>query len=225
LTLVLAIPAKEGIVFASDGQVTIGNVRTHGEKLYQLNKNCAWAGSGEVALIQRVREHITQLPPSPLEEIRDTLAVEIRKSVVELLELDFRTNFFREAPGTLLDLHPADFVFVEHISQPRILHVTHSGTPEWWIDDRPFATGNGDGFAYALLQKYQGRPMELDQASVLAVKVIQEVIEVGAYGLGPPIALWKVTQNGIKAHSDSEIAALEDVAKSVREVEIDAVLK
>lgn len=225
MTLVLAIPAKEGIVFASDGQVTIGNVRTHGEKLYELNKGCAWAGSGEVALIQRVEERIKQLPPNPLEEIRDILALEIQRAVKELLELDFRTSFFREAPNTLLELHPADFVFVEHKTRPRILHITHSGTPEWWIDNRPFATGNGDYFAYALLQKYQGKPLNLSQASVLSVKVIQEVIEVGAYGLGPPIALWKITENGIEIPSEGEIAAMEDAAKSVRELEIDALLK
>lgn len=224
MTLVLAIPSEAGIVFASDGQLTSGEVRASGQKLYRLNDHCAWSASGELALIQRVLELVGTLPvDQPLDQLRDRLAETIKQSVMSLLQLDFRTQFFQGNPQALLSLHPGDFVFVEYRQKPRILHITSYGTPEWI--DRPFATGNGANFAYALLQKYHERELDIEQASLLALKVIEEAIEVGAYGLGPPIALWHVTEKAVWPLEDAKIAALQDAARQLRESEISLLLE
>jgi len=224
MTLVLAIPSEAGIVFASDGQLTSGEVRASGQKLYRLNDRCAWSASGELALIQRVLEIVGTLPvDQPLDQLRDRLAETIKQSVMSLLQLDFRTQFFQGNPQALLSLHPGDFVFVECRQKPRILHITSYGTPEWI--DRPFATGNGANFAYALLQKYHERELDIEQASLLAFKVIEEAIEVGAYGLGPPIALWHVTANGVWPLEEVKIAALQDAARQLRDSEIGLLLE
>lgn len=219
MTLVLAVPSTEGIVFASDSQLTSGEVRTCGKKLYELNSHCAWAASGELALIQRVHERIGGASfEQPLDQLRDALADIVRQCVNGLLQLDFRTQFFQGNPQALLALHPGDFVFVECRQRNRILHITSYGTPEWI--ERPFATGNGANFAYALLQKYHGRTMSVEEASLLAFKVIEEAIEVGAYGLGPPIEIWHVSSNSLSHLDDARLAALQDTAKQLREEEI-----
>ena len=80
--------------------------------------------------------------------------------------------------------------------------------------------GNGDLFAYALLQKYQGRRLTLEKAAILAYKVIEEAIEVGAYGLGPPIDVWQVTEKGLKNLAADELADLAAAAHELREREI-----
>jgi 20S proteasome alpha/beta subunit len=220
MTLILGMPTDEGIVLASDGQLTSGEVRASGQKLFRLNQYCAWGASGELALIQRVQEFIATMPPTqPLEQLRDQLANGIKQAVTILLQLDFRTQFFQGNPQALLDLHPGDFVFVESRTNPKILHITSFGTPEWV--DRPFASGNGAKFAYALLQKYQLSTVNIEQASLLAYKVIEEAIAVGAYGLGPPINIWHVTQNGIVPVEGPRLAALEDAAKSLRQSELE----
>lgn len=219
MTLILAIPACDGIVMASDGQITAGMVRSAGQKIQQLNDRCLWAASGELALIQRVGECIGSLPLEPLEDLRDSIGRTVMECVGELLHLDFRTQFFRENPDTLLNLHPGDFVFAEWSSGPRILHITANGTPEW-IVDRPFATGSGELFAYALLQKYHGKPLDIEKASILAYKVIEEAIQVGAYGLGPPIDLWHVTEDGVEQLNETKLAGIEDAVKALRETEI-----
>lgn len=217
MTLILAIPSKEGIVFASDGQVTTGDVRASGHKIFRLNQHCAWGGAGEVALIQRVREAIGTAD-HPLEQLRDSLATTIKQCVTALLNLDFRTPFFQGNPIALLSLHQGDFVFVESRNQPKVLHITSYGTPEWI--DRPFAIGSGAVFAYALLRKYHGVPLSIEQAALLAFKVIEEAIEVGAYGLGPPIEVWQVLPSGVKVLDESRIAALSDAAGQLRDSEI-----
>jgi proteasome beta subunit len=80
--------------------------------------------------------------------------------------------------------------------------------------------GNGDLFAYALLQKYQGRSLTPEKAAILAYKVIEETIEVGAYGLGPPIDVWQITQAGVKRLAGEELVNLATAAHDLREREI-----
>ena len=95
-----------------------------------------------------------------------------------------------------------------------------NGTAEW-IEGRFAATGNGDMFAYALLYKYAGTTLGREQAQLLAYKVIEEAIHVGAYGLGPPIDIWEVGQNGTSQATEAEISALEDAARQLRALEVE----
>ena len=220
MTLILAIPAADGLVMASDGQITIGEVRTPGKKIHRLNERSAWSAAGELALVQRVEERISTLPTdTSLASMRDQIASMVKQCVTELVQLDFRTQFLPPDPDRLLQLHFADFIFAEFPHKPEILHISSLGSPEW-IPDRPFVAGNGDLFAYALLRKYLGQPLNLERAAILAYKVIEETIEVGAYGLGPPIDLWKVSGAGVKNLAAAETADLADAARKLRELEI-----
>lgn len=160
MTLIIGIPAEDGVIFASDSQYTSGPVRATGPKIFELNERALWGGSGEVALIQRVAEKLEGFPQKtePLTVIRDALAGFVKEAVHSLLQLDFRTQFVSQNPDALLGLHPGDFLFVEHHDKPRLLHILAYGTPEW-IDVQFAATGNGDLFAHALLQKYAGHTL------------------------------------------------------------------
>ncbi len=62
MTLILSMAAADGLVLASDSQITSGEVRTPGSKIHRLNDRCLWARAGELALIQRVGEHLDSLP-------------------------------------------------------------------------------------------------------------------------------------------------------------------
>ena len=222
MTLVVAIPAQEGVVMGSDTQITTGAVRSTTQKVFRLNTQAIWAGAGEVALVQRVAESIKAFPGADqqLESIRDNLARIVKGAVQSLLELDFRTQFVATSPDHLLGLHPGDFLFAEHAGAPKVLHILANGTPEWIDAGRFAATGSGDLFAHALLQKYAGQNLTCEQAKILAYKVIEEAIEVGAYGLGPPIDIWEVSESGASQASDEEIAALADTAGLIREYEV-----
>jgi proteasome beta subunit len=220
MTLILVLPTRDGIVMASDGQVTAGMVRTTDQKIWPLNDRCLWAASGELALIQRVEERLEILPSNDsLQQLRDKICEIVKQCVTELLRLDFRTDFLSSDPDLLLKLHPGDFVFAECLQSPAVLHVLVNGTPEW-ITNRPFASGSGEMFAYALLQKYQGLDLNMEEGALLAYKVLEEAIAVGAYGLGPPIDVWKISNNGVKQLNGSEKAALEDASRTLRQYEI-----
>lgn len=225
MTLILTIPAKEGIIIASDGQVTLGEVRWQEKKIIKLNNNCLWSASGELALIQRVEESIKQFPncDQPLNNIRDMLSNSIKQAVTILLQQDFRTHFLQPPnPELLLKLHPGDFVFVEFRDTPKILHILSNGTAEWI--NKPFASGSGALFSYALLQKYQSYVYDIQKACLLAFKVIEESIEVGSWGLGFPIDIWYIKKEGIKNLNNDEVAALADASRILREAEIHSFL-
>lgn len=212
MTIILSFPVKDGLLIASDGQITSGIVRTTGKKIKKLNNHCLWSASGELALIQRVDEGLATLSTAnqPLAILRDNLSAKIRECVLAFL------NLVGGRPIT------GDFVFVEYSDKSRILHVTLDGTPEW-IVDRPFVSGIGDVFAYALLRKYQGlfpNKIDLQKGSLLAFKVIAEVIDVVSVGVGPPIDIWQLTAKEIKNLSEVEITALEDVSRGLRGAEL-----
>ena len=221
MTLILALAAADGLVMASDGQITTGEVRTPGHKIHQLNDRCLWAGAGELALVQRAGEHFRTLPQDAhLANLRDDLGAIVKQCVTELTQLDFRLQFLPPDPERLAQLHYADFIFAELAGGgAQLLHISSLGSPEWFLE-QPLVVGNGDLFAYALLQKYQGRRLTLEQAAILAYKVIEETIEVGAYGLGPPIDVWQVTEKGLKNLAADELAALAAAAHELREKEI-----
>jgi len=64
----------------------------------------------------------------------------------------------------------------------------------------------------------------MEKGVLLAYKVLEEAIAVGAYGLGPPIDIWKISNSGIKQLNDSEKAALEDASRTLRQYEIELLM-
>lgn len=216
MTIILTIPTRDGLVMASDGQITSGAIRVTGKKIKELNKNCLWAGAGREALIQRVEEEISKLSDKTayLQNLRDNLSRIIRKCVIDLHQLD------QQPPE-------GDFVFCEYRDSSHILHITISGTPEW-IRTGAFACGIGRMFAHALLQKYWPLipdKIDVQKGTLLVFKVIEEAIEVGAYGLGSPIDVWQITKEGEKNLESEEVSGLEDLSRGLREAEIEMFLK
>lgn len=218
MTIILAIPTKDGVIIASDGQITSGLIRTTGKKIKKLNKRCLWGASGEMALIQRVEETISYIPnkeEQSLQNLRDILSKTIRECVDSFLKL------VGDRPVT------GDFLFVEYVLQPHILHIALDGTPEW-IVDRPFVSGIRPEVATALFHKYLNIiPDRIDtqKGTFLAFKIIEEVIEVISYGVGPPIDIWQITKEGVKNLDEREISALEDLSRGLREAEIEIFLR
>jgi proteasome beta subunit len=220
MTLILGLAAVDGIVLASDGQVTTGDVRSPGKKIFPLSDKILWASAGELSLIQRLQERLPILPlDSPLTNLRDQIGELIKNCILELLHMDFRSNFLDLEQDRLIQLHPADFIFAEFTKMPELLHMSIVGSPEW-MGERPFVAGNGDLFAYALLRKYQKQHLKLEQTTLLAYKVLEETIEVGAYGIGGTIDLWQISAAGMKNLNAAELKTLAGKAQRLRKLEI-----
>ena len=211
MTIILAIAARNGVIIASDGQITLGPTRTTGKKIKKLNEKCLWGASGELALIQRIEEGFDALTNKnqPLLKLRDTLSQSIRQKATEFSQL------VGNRPPS------ADFVFVEYHKEPMTLHIALDGTAE--KVEKCFASGAGSMFAYALLRKYEDlmpNKIDVEKAAFLAYKTIAETIEVGSYGLGPPIDVWKATTDKVHNFTREQITGLEETYLSFRKEEI-----
>lgn len=215
MTIILAIPTKDGVILASDGQITAGDIRARGKKIKPLNKHCIWGAAGREALIQRVEEKINNFSEKeqPLGQLKDNLGLMIRDCNLELFGIDRQPS-------------QEEFVFVECMDKPCILHLTTSGTPEW-IRTGSFGIGIGRPFVFALLQKYSDlipKKLDVKKAALLAYKVIEEAIEVGAYGLGEPIDVWQISKSGTKNYNVAEREKLKRACERLRASEITVLL-
>lgn len=212
MTLILVIPSNEGAVMASDGQVTLGPVKTRAKKIKKLNDNCVWGAAGDLPLIQMVESRIAELPDKSL-SLHD-----LRKDLSAIVPQCVQTLPSSPEP------YSAAFIFAEHISITQILIVYANGISVM-LEGVPFAIGSGELFAFALLQKYQDLiPTGIDNrlAAVLAYRIIAETIEVVSGGVGPPIDVWQLPP--AKNLTKEELTGLEETYLGLRKAEIEMYL-
>lgn len=216
MTLIVHIPAKNGLVMASDGQATTEEgLKIKWNKIHKLNESCIWgASSDDLSLIDRVEEGIVAMPDKekPLQDLCLTLHEIVPKCVEELLP-----------PQQKFEPYEALFTFLEYRDNPRVLYVRENGTTRWRANV-PFAIGSGSPFAFALLQKYQDliiEKIDINLAAVLAYKIIAETIEV-TEGVGYPIDVWQLPP--AKNLTKEELTGLEETYLGLRKAEIEMFL-
>lgn len=214
MTLILAIPFRNGAILASDGQVTMRLIKTRAKKIKKFSENCIWGASGDLSFIQIVENELNSVSEKEkgLYELRGDLCNRIIASIQKL----------PPSPQP----YEGSFVFVEYKENiTNILNIRENGLSVM-LENVPFATGIGDQFAYTLIQKYQDLiPEKIDdkQAAVLAYKIISETIETTAIGVGPPIDIWQLPP--VKNFTKNELAEVEDVYLSLKKAEIEMFLR
>lgn len=235
MTLIVALSCKDGIVMASDGQLTLqssgGPIKRPAKKIKQIGNSILWAGSGDLGFIQKIEKRLASLS----EEAKKKSLEELRSIVVETIYairkgyLDLCRSLFGEAKAEKRAPY-ADLIFAEYRKRsPLVLHITTNATEEELQDFGYATSGIGDTFAHTLLL---GRDMEefsCEEGKVLAYKVIREAIDVGAYGLGEPIDIWTISE--VKEDDEDvpevnriereEIQAISDVYLTIKQAELE----
>jgi len=215
MTLILVIPFKEGAVIASDGQVTLGLIKTRAKKIKKLNENCIWGAAGDLPFIQLVEAGISALSNNKEEDL-PKLRVKLCNLVVECV---------KKLPPSPQP-YSGSFVFVEYKEDTtHILNVRENGLSVM-LENVPFATGIGEQFAYTLLQKYQDLiPLRINNklARILSYKIISETIETISIGVGPPIDIWELPH--VKNITKEELTALEETYLALKTEEIEMFLE
>jgi len=229
MTLILALACKNGIVMASDGQITAmsssGPVRFPSVKIREIGAFTLWSGSGELGFIQKIEEAIEGFPielkNAGLEQIRPQIIRAIHSIRAESLGRH-RALYGKEEGASF-----ADVLFGDYKGQiPRILHIDRDCNDEWLHEFGYAATGIGDAFAYTILQNYEPRYISVDAGKVLAFRVIGDAIKIGAFGLGEPIDIWSITADDkevVKSGcvNTTEMAAIRDTCAAWRQAEVE----
>lgn len=206
MTLVLALRCEEGIVLASDGQVTADTAgqptRQPSRKLFDIGGRVAWGAAGSPGLQQTLEDELAELNGNlnDSEKLRRRLA----RTVVPIQQEGLR-NYVPQ-PGT----DPPDltclFCWCDE-QGARILEVPRTGG-DHQFHDRFAAIGTGEIFARSAMVSFSGpdtERLDLERAKMVAYRAVADAIRVAAVYLGPPIQMYTVVGDGATPIPRAEI--------------------
>jgi len=222
VTLVLGVPASDGVIVASDSQATSGAVRHTVQKIQRLTSRIVWAGAGEESLIQGVSQELAKRAKhdGDLKGMTDALRKAIEQSSTSLLHYDYRVPYASKDAKSLGQFAQAVFLFVESDGKRHsLLLIDAAGRALWQQDKGHVAIGSGDVFAHALLYRYRDLRLTCEVVAALAYRVLDEAIAVAAYGLGRPIDIWSITSVGVEQFDEARRGALRDSCELFTEQE------
>ncbi len=218
MTLVIALACKDGIVMASDGQVTGGSaggyVRFHSQKIFKINDNVLFGASGNIGTIQRALAIVQAFSQQLMEEMDYQKMEQIRIELFKIYknEIDRHKAFYKDTDVESIKHAPISDIIISKFKgdESFIWHISPDCSDELLQDIGYACTGSGDVFAYTILKNFNIKKLNVDRGKIIAFRVIKEAIEIGAFGLGEPIDIWTITDKGVKRLSTEEIEALSE---------------
>jgi 20S proteasome alpha/beta subunit len=206
VTLILAIRSREGIVLASDGQVTTDAAgqptRQPARKLFDIGGRIAWGAAGSVGLQQTLMRELAALNG----QVSEAVALRRRlASVVIPIQQQALRDYVPQPDSEPPDL-ACIFCWCDD-ERAWILSIPRTGG-DHQFHSRYSAIGSGNIFAdYAMASVAHLGTSELDleQAKVVAHKAVADAIEVAAVYLGPPIQMYAITVEGAQQVPREEV--------------------
>ncbi len=114
------------------------------------------------------------------------------------------------------------FCWYDNAGEPRIL-VVPSGIAGHVFLDRFGAVGSGTAFAnfaMASVTHLDTPNLDLEQAKMVVYRAIDDMIAIAAYGIGPPIHMYAITQAaGAVAVPDTEMPQIRDSVSAWKQVQ------
>jgi len=231
MTLVIALACKNSIVMASDGQATGGSVggpvRMPIQKIYPINEHVLFGAAGSVGVIQKSRLIISSLSQELGKEWDLELMERVKRNLFGLYknEIDRHREFYSGTPhedirnAPVADVLLCNYLKKGDMEQKIIWHIDYDCSDEMLDEIGYGCVGSGDIFAHTLLKNYPMKELDVERGKLVAYRVIKEAIEIWAYGLGEPIDIWVITEQGIKRVSEEELMGLEDTYNLWKETE------
>ncbi len=236
VTLVVALTCKDGIVMASDTQVTSGTsggyIGQEGKKLYaglegqykMGNMIVGVAGSWgmiekELKILSQYAPHINQYG------LTEQLQQEIRMRMAEVVSTE-KQIWLTAHPEMMMhggggmghgEGFPGAYLMVA-VQMPsgekKIWEIMSDATDQFIenIGKGAQGMGSGDVFALTSLQKYDVRSSTLSEAKVLAYKAIIETEDMKAFGVGGRIDMWVMGKSGSVEHMSKD--DMEDISNA-----------
>jgi 20S proteasome alpha/beta subunit len=217
MTLIIALACKDGVILASDGQATTfsimgGPVRRNISKIKRLGENKLWAASGTVGMIQKIEAVFNALPNELINASLNEFQLRevIIQNVLAIRGQELQRVRTLYGQGRDMEAGLADLIIVEYQNNARIWHINPDCADEFLEEFGYGTSGSGDIFAHTLLKNYKIKNLSVEEGCLIAYRVLRDAIEIGAFGLGEPIDIWIIDNNGIRQKSQPEILALRD---------------
>jgi 20S proteasome alpha/beta subunit len=213
VTVVVAVKCPAGVVLATDSQATTAMpggmpMKLPTKKIARLGKHVAYAGTGGQGAGQRVhaalQDHAAKM--NKVKDREDTAA--LIRQIVNPIQQQVHSEWV-QLPNSQPESWGAIFCGWGK-EGPWIFEIDPSGPSQF---QSPFAsTGSGHAVAHAALisvAHFDLGHQSLDGAKALAYRAIESTCVSSAFGVGLPVQLAIVTEEGVEELADGEEAHTE----------------
>jgi proteasome beta subunit len=222
MTVVLAARCKDGLVLASDTQITESDrgMSFPAQKLHSLGERAAWGGSGARGVLLDLAERFT----ADAAAIVDATNVdrELQERVLPVLRHHY-DNFIEKVPGEDLGATPSAYVLAAGYTgdAPWIIEINPNGLVSHYEDIGFQAIGSGAAMAQqaaSLMAHFQVIDREVRYGVVVAVRVLEALSQTSP-SVGGPLNIVRITPDGAHFLDEDEIEDARDHVRRWEELE------
>ena len=220
MTVVLALRCADGLVLASDSQITDPGrgLSYPAQKLHRLGKHAAWGGSGSRAVLYDLEQKFDSEPDAIIEA--DDIGHALQARVVPVLKHHY-ANFISDVPGGKPGATPATYVLAAGYAseRPFIVDIDPHGLIGHHEETGFTAVGSGAPMAqqaHALLASFRMTRRGVDYGLVAALRVLDAL---DASCVGGPMDLCRITPEGAYHLSPDEVDSTRDKVSKWLELE------
>jgi proteasome beta subunit len=219
VTIVLSIICDDGLVLASDSQITDSDrgMSYPAQKLHALGDHAAWGGSGARSVLGEVEVCFDREAEAILAS--GDVARAIQERVLPVLKHHYDT-FIVDVPGEESDGTPSAYVLAAGFAhgEPFIVEINPNAMVSRYEDIGFHAIGSGAPMAQqagALLANYRMQERPVAYGVLAAVRVLDALRDTSP-SVGGPLDVARITPEGAHHLSDDEISEVrQDVTRWV----------
>ena len=228
MTVVLGLRCADGLVLATDSQATAmmpggTPVRMDTPKIDQVGDALLFAGTGAQGVGQRVKQALeNNLNKIGKSKAQSKIGPEIHRLVNPLQKASEAA--YVNVPGSNMEVWGGIFCGISSDGF-YLMEIDLNGGWQFY-DNLPFAaTGSGHAFVHLAVSSvlhHDVANQTLAAAKLLAFRAIENVCLASAFGVGLPVQLATVTEDGISVLEEDDIKELEETVNlwKKREVEV-----
>jgi len=211
MTVVLAIKCVNGIVMASDSQITDPGrgLSYPAQKLHSLGDHAAWGGSGSRAVLYDIEQIFRDEADAVMESKNIGHALQAKALPVFKHHYD---SFIEQVPGQEKAGTPATYLLAAGYAdgEPFIIDLDPNGLIGHHEVTGFQAIGSGAPMAqqaHALLAHFRMTERDLDYGVVAALRVL-DALDASSPSVGGPMDICQLTADGAHHLSPDEVEAV-----------------
>jgi len=222
MTVVLSIVCADGLVLATDSQITDADrgMTYPAQKLHPLGATAAWGGSGSRAVLLDLEKVFASSAAAILEG--EDVGRELQERVLPVLRHHYDT-FIPEVPGQETKGGPAAYVLAVGYAhdRPFVVEINPNGMIGHYEDIGFHAVGSGSALAQqagALLGHFDIRERPVAYGVAAAVRTLDALARTSA-SVGDEIDVCRITPEGAAHLEDDEVDEVRGVVQRWVEAE------
>lgn len=209
MTVVLAMRCEDGLVLATDSQITDSGrgMSYPAQKLHAMGDHAAWGGSGARGVLTELEEGFEKSSGVILDAPDIDRA--LQEFVVPVLRHHY-DNFIEHVPGEESAGTPSAYVLATGYAkgEPFIIEINPNGMVGRYEDIGFHAVGSGAPMAQqagALLAHFRMTERSVEHGVVAAVRVL-DALRTTSPSVGGPVDVCRITPEGTHYLDEEEVA-------------------